>query len=111
VASIIADIQLLLAASRDFLESDDLDVERLKAWGAERDAIFCRLKEQKPLLVGFETATFALLRELLDLDGTICKRLIEQQRWLAKQIAAARLRRQEGRNRSSGSPRFLERAV
>jgi hypothetical protein len=111
VQSAIGDIELLLAASRDLLASEDLDAERLKAWGAERNAIFCRLKEQNPVLGGTDVSAISLVRELVALDAKICARVREQQRHLAKQIAAARTVRQALRRGSSSAPRLLQRVV
>jgi hypothetical protein len=111
VQSAIGNIELLLAGSRDLLGSEDLDAERLKAWAAERNAIFCRLKEQNSALEGTDASAVSLLGELVAMDGKICGRVIEQQRQLAKQIAAARTARKALRHGGSSAPQMLQRAV
>jgi hypothetical protein len=111
VQSAVADLELLLAASRDLLASEDSDAERLKVWGAERDAVFAHLKEQIPRLQATDELTSCLLRELVALDTEICSRAIEQQGRLARQIAAARLVRQRLPNDSFRTPRLLQRVI
>jgi hypothetical protein len=89
------DIRALLAASRELSESDEVDLERLQAWGAEHRLIFGGLKEKVSALAGSDPSIMAsLLRELIDLDAKICARIVENQTRLGAQIAAARKIRQ-----------------
>jgi len=91
VYAIIQEIDSLLAASRDLLDADEFDVDRLEAWGAERNAIFCRLIEGNAALASADTGIMAPeIHELLELDGKICARIVEKQRRIAAQIATAR---------------------
>jgi hypothetical protein len=91
VYSTIQEIHSLLAASRDLLDADEFDVDRLEAWGAERNAIFCRLIEGNTALASADTGIMApQIHELLELDGKICARIIENKRRLGEQIATAR---------------------
>ncbi|MGH7931335.1 MAG: hypothetical protein ACREQV_26500 [Candidatus Binatia bacterium] len=107
---VIKDIEALLTASRDLLGPVDLDVKRLQAWGAERKIIFGRLKDHNPTLAGVDPSEVAsLLRELLDIDGTVCTRLIENQRSIGEQIGAARKLRQALEQGSTGAPQLLQR--
>lgn len=106
----IRDIELLLMASRDVLGSEEFEAERLHAWGAERNAIFCRLKERDPVLASPDAVAMAsLLRELLDLDAKICGRINENQLCLGEQIAAARNIRRGLRQGTSRAPQLLQR--
>jgi hypothetical protein len=110
VPSTIQEIQSLLTASRDLLGAEEFDVHRLKAWGAERNAIFCRLNEGDTVLESADTAIIASqIHELLDLDGKICARVIENRRGLGEQIAAVRKIRQALSPTTSHAPQFLER--
>jgi hypothetical protein len=106
----VHDIESLLAASRDLLGAGDLELVRLQAWCAERDAIFTRLKSRDLALASNDSsAVEALMRELLEVDGRICARVIENQKCLAEQIAAARKIRQTLSRGSSRAPRLLQR--
>ena len=108
----VADIELLLARSRELLRVEDLNVEALEAWGAERTAIFCRLKEHNPAFATTEALTNeSLLRELLDVDAKVRGRLVEHQASLGKQIAALRTMLQALPHPSSRSPQLLQRLV
>lgn len=108
----VADIELLLAGSRQILSMENLDAERLKAWGAERNAIFCRLKEHDSMLANPDRFTNeSLLRELLDADAQICGRIMECQTRLAKQIAAIRTMLQALPHGNSREPQLLQRLV
>jgi hypothetical protein len=108
----VADIELLLAGSRELLELEELDLERLEAWRAERNAIFCRLKEHHPVLASADGfLTESLLEQLLDADAKICGRVAELQTRLAKQIAAAKTMRQALPRGSSRPPHLLQRTV
>jgi hypothetical protein len=91
----IRQIESLLAASREVLADQELDIDRLQLWGAERNAIVARLKERDQALAGADgSAVEPLLHELLHLDREICARVIEKQRELGLQISAARTVRQ-----------------
>jgi hypothetical protein len=104
----LPDLEWLLAASRELLELEELDIERLEAWRTERHAIFCRLKQHMPMSSdGF--ASEPLLRQLLDADAKICRRATELQARLAKQIAAARIMLQTPSHGSFPRPQLLQR--
>ena len=106
----IRDIEFLLVASRDVLSSEEFDAERLQAWSAKRNAIFCRLKERDPVIASADMAAMAaLLRELLDLDAKIRVRINENQLTLGEQIAAARNIRRGFRQGTSRAPQLLQR--
>lgn len=106
----IRDIELLLVASRDILNSEEFADERLQAWAAEREVIFCRLKERAPMPASPDAVGMAsLLRELLELDAKICRRLDANQVCLGEQIAAARNIRRGLRQGTSRAPGLLER--
>jgi hypothetical protein len=110
----VADIALLLAASRELLSREDIDnidVERLTAWGAERSAIFCRLKEYRELGSTEGFTDESLLRELLDVDAQIRCRIMECQTRIGKQMSAVRTMLQALPRASSTSTRLIERLV
>lgn len=110
----VSDIALLLAASREFLSNqdfDNIDVERLRAWGAERSAIFSRLKKYVELGSTDGFADESLLRELLDVDAQICCRIMECQTRIGKQRSVARSMLQALPRASSASPHVIERLV
>jgi hypothetical protein len=110
VHPVMEDMRSLLIAGRNVLAAPELDGKRLQLWGAERNAIFARLKERDPALAsGAPTAMEPLLRELVDLDQKICARIVEIQRELGLQIAAARKVRQALRYRISPAPQLLQR--
>jgi hypothetical protein len=107
-----ADIEWLLARSRKLLSMENMDVERLKAWGAERNAIFSRLKEHNSVVASTEPfANEFLLRELLIIDAQIRARIVECQSQLGKQIAVLRTRLQALPHASSHSSPLLQRLV
>lgn len=106
----VQDIQFLLASSRALLDEKDLKPDRLQAWGAERNAIFVRLKSRDLALTGDDSsAAEALMRELLEVDNKICARVLENQRWLGEQIAGARKIRQALSQCASHTPKLLQR--
>ena len=109
-----SDIALLLAASRELLSNEDfdnIDVERLTAWGAERSAIFSRLKKCAELGTTDGFANESLVRELLDVDAQIRCRIMECQTRIGKQMSAVRTMRQALPRPSSTAPRSVERLV
>ena len=108
--SAVHDIESLVSVSRDLLEAGELELVGLQAWCDERNAIFTRLKTRDLALAGDDSSALeALMRELLEVDGKICARVIENQRCLAEQIAAARKIRQTLSRTSSHAPRLLQR--
>jgi hypothetical protein len=110
VYSAVHDIESLVALSRDLVEAEELETVRLQAWHAERCAIFTRLKSRNLALIGDDSlAVETLMCELLEMDGKICVRVIENQKRLAEQIAAARKIRQTLVRGSSHAPRLLQR--
>ena len=109
-----SDVALLLAASRELLSNEDfdnIDVERLKAWGAERSAIFSRLKKYAVLGTTDGFANESLLRELLDVDAQIRCCIMECQTRIGKQRSAVRTMRQALPHASPTAPRSIERLV
>jgi hypothetical protein len=113
VYSPTADIVLLLAASRELLSRDNIeniDVERLVAWGTERSAIFVRWREHTALGSAEQVADESLLGELLDVDAQIRRRLLECQTRLGQQITAVGTKAQ-ALPYATSSRRLLERVV
>jgi hypothetical protein len=107
-----ADIEWLLARSRELLSMESMDVERLKAWGTERNAIFTRLEEHNSALASTDrVANESLLRELIFIDAQIRARIVEYQSQLGQQIAALRTRLQASPHGSHRSAPLLQRLV
>jgi hypothetical protein len=109
VQPILRDLDALLIASGHLLSADKLNIERLKAWRAERETIFCRLKSSNWEFSSTDlSGLLALLGELQNLDRIICGRVIEMQRCLGEQIAAARKIRQALSLGNSRVPQLLQ---
>jgi hypothetical protein len=108
----IRDLESLLEASRDLLGAAHFDCERLQAWTAEREAVFCHLKDQNPRYPGSDLSELvSLLRELLHVDERICARLIDNQRLIGEQLGAVRKLRPALYQGSSGASQLLRRVA
>ena len=106
----LPDIQALLAASRDLVGAEELAEARLQSWSAERNIIFTRLKNHDLALAAADSpALEGLIRELLEVDGKIFARVIENQRRIGSQIAAARKFQRALSPTASNSPQLLQR--
>ena len=107
---LLLDIQALLVASRGVLEAEELDGAPLQKWSAERNVIFTRLGIYDWARAGEDLPTLeGLMRELLEVDGKICARLIERQMRLGEQIAVSRKFRRSLSLSVSNSPQLLQR--
>jgi hypothetical protein len=107
----VIDIESLLAASRELLDAEELEFERLLAWSADRKGVFARFKSRDLSLSADDSSTVAaLMRELLAVDAKICAWVSEIQIRLGEQIAMARrLRQGSVRQGPSPSSQLLQR--
>jgi Flagellar protein FliT len=111
MSRILYDLEILLDESLRMLVAPDCDMDRLRAWGRRREALFARLQDQDAELPGPERAAAAgLIEEILRVDATVIARLKRELTVLEQKITAAnKIQRALVCDRESHSPVLLRR--
>jgi Flagellar protein FliT len=88
-SSVMRDLEAIRDENLDLLAAGDVDIERLLAWGGQRELVFARLQEMELQLPWSEQATArSLIKEILELDASILTRVQQTLATLTQRRAA-----------------------